>query len=103
MTKPTTPMTNLESFRAAHSPSLRAIFADATGVDLTFPAARFVGVTQTGDGTVVIDFNRTVNLPCAYSASATCPFPPPENRLGVRIESRELRPGLTRHYSPQGA
>lgn len=92
----------LTLFGEEHSPSLRAIFADATGVDLTFPAARFVGVTQTGDDTVVIDFNRTVNLPCAYSASATCPFPPPENRLGVRIEAGELRPGLTPPYSPHG-
>lgn len=84
----------LTLFGEAHSPNLRAIFADATGVDLTFPTARFVGVTQTSDDTVVIDFNRTVNLPCAYSASATCPFPPPENRLAVRVEAGELRPGL---------
>ena len=92
----------LTLFGEANSPSLRAIFADATGVDLTFPAARFVGVTQTSDDTVVIDFNRTVNLPCAYSASATCPFPPPENRLAVRVEAGELRPGLMPPYSPHG-
>lgn len=79
---------------------LRAIFADRTGEDLTFPAARFVGVTRIDDDTVEIDFNRTVNPPCAYSASATCPFPPPENRLPARIEAGELRPGTT---SPPGA
>ena len=84
----------LTLFGEAHTPSLRAIFADATGVDLTFPAARFVSVAQTSDDTVVIDFNRAVNPPCAYSASATCPFPPPENRLAVRIEAGELRPGV---------
>ena len=92
----------LTLFGEVYSPSLRAIFADATGVDLTFPAARFVGVTQTGDDTVVIDFNRTVNPPCAYSTSATCPFPPPENRLAVRVEAGELRPGLMPPYSPHG-
>ncbi len=75
---------------------LRALFADRTGEDLTFPATRFVGVTRIDDGTVEIDFNRTTNLPCAYSASATCPFPPPENRLPVRIEAGELRPGIRR-------
>ncbi|MGK0721715.1 DUF1684 domain-containing protein [Leucobacter sp. W1478] len=93
----------LTLFGEPNSPSLRAIFADATGVDLTFPAARFVGVTQTGDDTLVIDFNRSVNPPCAYSESATCPFPPPENRLAVRIEAGELRPGVNPPYSPQGA
>lgn len=75
---------------------LRALFADRTGEDLTFPAARFVGVARVDDETVEIDFNRTSNLPCAYSASATCPFPPPENRLPVRIEAGELRPGIAR-------
>lgn len=84
----------LTLFGEPYAPSLRAIFADATGSDLTFPAARFVSVTQTADDTVVIDFNRAVNPPCAYSASATCPFPPPENRLPVRIEAGELRPGV---------
>lgn len=73
---------------------LRAIFADRSGEDLTFPAARFVAVTRLDEQTVEIDFNRTTNPPCAYSLSATCPFPPPENRLPVRIEAGELRPGI---------
>ena len=85
----------LTLFGEPYSPGLRALFADATGKDLTFPAARHVGVTQIDDDTVEIDFNRTSNLPCAYSASATCPFPPPENRLAVRIEAGELRPGIS--------
>lgn len=71
----------------------QAVFANETGADLTFPSARFATAVRTGGDTVVIDFNRTVNPPCAYSASATCPFPPPENRLPVRIEAGELRPG----------
>lgn len=85
----------LTLFGSVAGNDLRAIFADATGVDLTFPAARFVGVEATGPDTVVIDFNRTTNPPCAYSDSATCPFPPPENRLPIRIEAGELRPGAT--------
>lgn len=85
----------LTLFGSAEGGDLRAIFADATGADLTFPSARFVGVTPLDDTTVTIDFNRTTNPPCAYSASATCPFPPPENRLAVRIEAGELRPGVS--------
>lgn len=75
---------------------LRVLFADETGVDLTYPATRVLMVKRVDDDTVEIDFNRTVNLPCAYSESATCPFPPPENRLPVRIEAGELRPGIRR-------
>lgn len=85
---------SLTLFGSAEAGDLRAIFSDATGADLTFPAARFVGVQAREDGSLVIDFNRTTNPPCAYSASATCPFPPPENRLPVRIEAGELRPGV---------
>lgn len=84
----------LTLFGSAEAGDLRAIFSDATGADLTFPAARFVDVQTREDGTLVIDFNRATNPPCAYSASATCPFPPPENRLPVRVEAGELRPGV---------
>lgn len=85
----------LTLFGSAEGGDLRAVFADASGADLTFPSSRFVDVTPVDDTTVTIDFNRTTNPPCAYSASATCPFPPPENRLAVRIEAGELRPGVS--------
>lgn len=90
----------LTLFGAPEATSLQAIFADQTGEDLTYPAARTVGAeripAEAGtDELIRIDFNRTQNLPCAYSASATCPLPPAENRLGVRIEAGELRPGVT--------
>lgn len=83
-------------FESGGPASLRAIFADATGADLTFPAARNVPVARSGPDTVVIDFNRATNPPCAYSAHATCPLPPHGNRVPVRIEAGELRPGVVR-------
>src|SRR5204862_412456 len=49
------------------------------------------------DGTLVIDLNRTVNLPCAFIAYATCPLPPAGNTLTVPVEAGEkspLRPDL---------
>lgn len=84
----------LTLFGEADSAELRALFADRTGEDLTYPAVRFVPVSRNGDA-VTIDFNRAVNPPCAYSTSATCPFPPVENRLPIRVEAGELRPGVT--------
>ncbi|MFT4211689.1 MAG: DUF1684 domain-containing protein [Microbacterium sp.] len=73
--------------------ALRAIFADTS--DRTFPAARNVEVVRTGPETVVIDFNRSTNPPCAYSAGATCPLPPPGNRLPIPIEAGEIAPATS--------
>ncbi|WP_053351611.1 DUF1684 domain-containing protein [Leucobacter musarum] len=84
----------LTLFGSPEAGNLRALFADATGGDLTYPAVRFVGAQVIDADTVRIDFNRATNPPCAYSDAATCPFPPTENRLDVRIEAGELRPGV---------
>ena len=43
-------------------------------------------------GAVNLDFNRAVNLPCAYTDLATCPLPPAENRLPVAIAAGEKTP-----------
>ena len=40
----------------------------------------------------MLDFNRAVNLPCAYTELATCPLPPAENRLPVAVEAGEKIP-----------
>lgn len=44
------------------------------------------------DGTVTVDLNRTVNLPCAFTAYATCPLPPAGNTLTVAVEAGERSP-----------
>ena len=41
------------------------------------------------DGRVQVDFNRAYNPPCAFTAFATCPLPPPENRLDLAITAGE--------------
>ena len=46
----------------------------------------------TADGTVWLDFNRTTNLPCAYTDFTTCPVPLPPNRLPVAVEAGEKLP-----------
>ena len=35
--------------------------------------------------TVILDFNRAYNPPCAFTDFATCPVPPPQNRLPVAV------------------
>ncbi|GLY97486.1 hypothetical protein Acsp02_47400 [Actinoplanes sp. NBRC 103695] len=68
------------------------MFTDETSGVTTYAANRSVTVTPGPYGTVVLDFNRATNLPCAYTEFATCPLPPPENRLPVAVEAGEQYP-----------
>ena len=65
------------------------IFRDLTSQDETYPAARFLYSPRPVNGKVTLDFNRAENPPCAFNAFATCPLPPEENRLKVRVEAGE--------------
>jgi uncharacterized protein (DUF1684 family) len=38
---------------------------------------------------VVIDFNKAYNWPCVFTDFATCPIPPAQNHLPVRVEAGE--------------
>jgi uncharacterized protein (DUF1684 family) len=76
-----------------HAPgSLLVLFTDQTSGKTTYAANRSLSVVPGADGSVVLDFNRAVNLPCAYTDLATCPLPPAENRLPVAIEAGEKIP-----------
>jgi uncharacterized protein (DUF1684 family) len=69
------------------------IFRDQTSGNETYGAGRFLYSGMPKDGTVVLDFNKAYNPPCAFTPYATCPLPPKENRLPVRIEAGELKYG----------
>jgi uncharacterized protein len=73
------------------NPDLFFIFADGTNRTETYGAGRFLYAQPAKDGTVVLDFNRAYNPPCAFSAFATCPLPPKQNRLALRVEAGEKR------------
>lgn len=70
-------------------PGLSFVFRDASsGVD-SYAAARFLRAAAPEHGRVELDFNRAYNPPCAFTEFATCPLPPPENILAVRIAAGE--------------
>ncbi|HXA66654.1 MAG TPA: DUF1684 domain-containing protein [Bryobacteraceae bacterium] len=69
------------------------IFHDLTSGKGTYPAGRFLYTDLPKNGEVVMDFNQAQNPPCAFTAYATCPLPPKQNRLLVRIEAGELNYG----------
>lgn len=67
------------------------IFRDATSADTTYPAGRYLYAAPPKDGKVILDFNKAYNPPCAFTDFATCPLPPLQNRLPVRIEAGEKK------------
>jgi uncharacterized protein (DUF1684 family) len=75
---------------------LSFVFRDLTGGEETDPAARFLDAPPPKDGKVVLDFNEAYNPPCAYNPYTTCPVPPPEDRLRVKIQAGE------KMYEPNG-
>ena len=72
---------------------LSFIFRDLTSGKETYGAGRFLDVELSKNGQIVLDFNKAYNPPCAFTPYATCPLPPKENRLDVRIEAGELKYG----------
>jgi len=68
---------------------LFVIFKDATAGHETYGAARYVYAHPPKDGKTILDFNHAYNPPCAFTHFATCPLPPPQNRLPIRIEAGE--------------
>jgi uncharacterized protein (DUF1684 family) len=68
------------------------IFRDTTAGKHTYPAGRFLYSEMPKDGQVVLDFNKAYSPPCAFTSFATCPLPPRQNRLDVRIEAGEKKP-----------
>lgn len=72
------------------SGGLFLILADRTNGQGSYGAGRYLyAPAAAADGSVVLDFNRAHNPPCAFTAHATCPLPPPENRLDLAITAGE--------------
>ena len=80
----------------AGSKELFFILRDETSKTTTYGAGRFLysdlpdhGVSQPGG--LWLDFNELINPPCAFTPYATCPLPPPQNRLPIAIPAGEQR------------
>jgi hypothetical protein len=66
------------------------MFADATSGQQTYGGGRFLYIPRPAGTTVLVDFNKAFNPPCALNDFATCPLPPPQNRLQLRVSAGEL-------------
>lgn len=66
------------------------IFGDRTNGSESYGGGRFLYADPPDEnGKVILDFNRAYNPPCAFTPHATCPLPPRQNKLPVRIEAGE--------------
>ena len=63
------------------------VFRDKTSGRTTHGGARQLYADPPKGDVVILDFNKAVNLPCAYIPYATCPLAPPQNRLSLAIEA----------------
>lgn len=69
-------------------------FADATSGKTTYGSGRFIELEKPdASGYTYIDFNKAYNPPCAFTEFATCPLPPPQNRLSIAIPAGEKKYG----------
>ena len=70
---------------------LFVMFSDATSGRETYGAGRFLYVGLPNADRIEVDFNEAYNPPCAFTDFATCPLPPPQNRLALAVDAGELK------------
>src|SRR5690606_30875324 len=74
---------------APDGPRLFVPFKDATSGHETYGAGRYLDARLDAAGELSLDFNYAYHPYCAYAEGYRCPFPPPQNRLGVALRAGE--------------
>lgn len=72
--------------------ALNVTFHDESNGDTTDEWRKVFIPRPRPDGSVVIDFNRAINYPSAFTAYGTCPMPVRGNSIDVRVEAGEKLP-----------
>lgn len=67
-------------------------FKDATSGNESYGGGRYLDLRIPKSTALVLDFNTCYNPYCAYSMRFSCPVPPAENTLNVKIEAGEKNP-----------
>ncbi|WP_026450654.1 DUF1684 domain-containing protein [Aequorivita capsosiphonis] len=62
-------------------------FTDLTSGDGSYGGGRYIDQRIPEGDTIIIDFNKAYNPYCAYNARYSCPIPPKENDILIRIEA----------------
>lgn len=65
-------------------------FKDLTNKSETYGAGRYIDIKTPAGSQVILDFNFAYNPNCAYGSDRySCPIPPKENSLPIKIEAGE--------------
>ncbi|WP_298254442.1 DUF1684 domain-containing protein [uncultured Arthrobacter sp.] len=72
--------------------ALSITFHDSTNGTTTAPWRKLTTPAPGPEGAVVLDFNRAVNYPSAFTAFGTCPMPVRSNVIDGPIEAGEQQP-----------
>jgi hypothetical protein len=77
--------------KPAYEKHLFIPFNDETNDKETYGGGRFLDITESGSDSLLIDFNKAYNPYCAYNHKYSCPIPPEENNLELRIKAGEKK------------
>lgn len=60
-------------------------FSDLTNGETSYSGGRFIDLQIPEGDTILIDFNTAYNPYCAYNERYSCPIPPEENSLNIKV------------------
>lgn len=60
-------------------------FTDLTSGVETYGGGRYIDLDMTDGDTMIVDFNKSYHPLCAYNYKYSCPIPPEQNNLEVRV------------------
>jgi uncharacterized protein (DUF1684 family) len=84
---------DLTAFVGTRPTDLFFTFTDSTSGDETYGFRFLHAALDTATKAVTLDWNYAYNPDCAFTPYATCPLPPPENRIRAAIRAGERRYG----------
>lgn len=83
---------SLDALAESGEQALFIIFNDETSGSETYGSGRFLYADKPNDkGETVLDFNKAYNPPCAFTPYATCPLPPAQNHLDIKVQAGEKK------------
>ncbi len=62
-------------------------FTDLTNGMETYEGGRYIDLSVPNSDSIIIDFNKAYNPYCAYSHTHSCPVPPEENSIPLKIKA----------------
>ena len=67
------------------------MFNDQTNGDQTYSGGRYIDLNFKNSKRIEIDFNKAYNPYCEYDIKYTCPIPPKENKISIKILAGEKK------------